>query len=70
MTLGEYIRTARNIHAFIYGEESVWNEVNVNLWIQTAQRVKIELKSYTFAHALKELQSIPENILNQINTTL
>lgn len=69
MTLGEYIQTARNIHAHIYGEDSVYDEVNVNLWIFTARQVTNELKAVDFKDTLKQLRTIPINLLTQLNTT-
>ncbi len=69
MNLGEYIRTARNIHAHIYGEDSVYNEVNVNLWIFTARQVTKELEAVNFQETLKQLREIPINLLTQLNPT-
>ena len=66
MTLGEHIRTAKNIYAHIYGEESVWLKVDVNEWILTARKVTAEMRAVNFEQALQQLREIPVNLLTEL----
>jgi hypothetical protein len=59
---GEDIRAARNIYACIYGEESVWTEVNVNLWMREATIVMNQLRLKTLQETLEQVRQIPINI--------
>lgn len=60
---GEDIRTARNIYACLYGEESVWQEVSVMLWMREAEQVRKHLRLGTLQETLDQVRTIPINIL-------
>lgn len=63
MSLGTDIRTARCLYAILYGEQFVWDEVNVMKWMREAQEVTKQLKLNTFQETLEKLREIPINIL-------
>lgn len=65
-TLGETIRTARSIYAFLHGEEKVWNQISVMTWMNTARKLTREMRTGTFDVTLRELNKIPVNLLEQL----
>lgn len=60
---GEDIRAARNIYACLYGENAVWSEVNVNLWMREATKIMNQLRLTTFQETLEYVQQIPINLI-------
>lgn len=60
---GEDIRIARMIFQLTHGEQEAWKEVNVKRWMDNAKAITKEMRVETFEEALKQLESIPQNIL-------
>lgn len=64
---GEDIKAAREIYAILYGEDEVWKEVNVRVWMKEARKLMGELRLNTLQETAKELRQIPFNIMCNIN---
>ena len=56
--LGTDIKTAQNIYAILYGDNEVFKEVNVNLWLSEANEIKTYLRCNTLTETLQKLISI------------
>lgn len=63
---GEDIRAARAIYAILYGENIVWDEVNVKAWMMEAESTRKRLGADNFNHTLLILRTIPTQIDTEI----